>query len=63
MSQWVELELRKEQFDMIIDCLESKACESDSFSEIREYLYLIDDLEKQEEKYNQKIYSECFIDL
>ena len=55
MGQWVELALRKEQFDLIIDCLESKSCESDDFFEIERYVYLINDLQDQESEYQQKL--------
>ena len=55
MGQWVELELRKEQFDLIIDCLESKCCDSMNYLEIERYVYLIDYLEKQEREYYQKL--------
>ena len=55
MGQWVELALRKEQFDVIIDCLESRTCQSDDFFEIERYVNLIDDLQSQESDYRQKL--------
>lgn len=55
MGQWVELELRKEQFDLIIDCLESKCCESTDFLEIERFVYLIDDLQNQDREYQKKL--------
>lgn len=55
MGQWVELELRKEQFDLIISCLESKCCQSNDYLEIERYVYLIDDLENQEMEYCKKM--------
>ena len=55
MGQWVELALRKEQFDLIIECLESKSCQSDNFLEIERYVYLINDLQDQESEYQQKL--------
>ncbi|WP_298525665.1 hypothetical protein [uncultured Methanobrevibacter sp.] len=61
MGQWVELVLRKEQFDLIIDCLESKSCDSDDFFEIERYVYLINDLQDQEQTYQQKLLKESDI--
>lgn len=61
MGQWVELVLRKEQFDLIIDCLESKSCDSDDFFEIERYVYLINDLQDQEQTYQQKLLNESDI--
>ena len=55
MGQWVELALRKEQFDLIIECLESKSCQSDDFFEIERYVYLINDLQEQESEYQHKL--------
>ncbi len=55
MGQWVELELRKEQFNLIIDCLEEKCCESDDFLEIERYVYLIEELQNQDREYQQKL--------
>ena len=51
MGQWVELELRKEQFDMIIDCLEEKCRQCSDYPEIERYVHLIDNLENQEREY------------
>lgn len=55
MGQWVELELRKEQFNLIIDCLEEKCCESVDFLEIERYVYLIEELQNQDREYQQKL--------
>lgn len=55
MGQWIELELRKEQFDLIIDCLEEKCCQSDDYSEIERYVYLINELQDQDAKYQEKL--------
>ena len=63
MGQWVELELRKEQFDLIIDCLESKCCKSDDYLEIETYVYLIENLQNQEREYYQKLNKLCDIDI
>ena len=63
MGQWVELELRKEQFDLIIDCLESKCCQSEDFFEIEQYVHLIDYLQEQEREYYQKLHKKCDIKL
>lgn len=57
MGQWVELALRKEQFDLIVESLESKCCESEDYSEIERYVWIIEDLLKQEEEYNRKLCS------
>ena len=61
MGQWVELVLRKEQFDLIIDCLESKSCDSADFFEMARYVYLINDLQDQEQTYQQKLLKESDI--
>ena len=55
MGQWVEMELRKEQFDFIIDCLELKACQSNDFYEIENCVNLIKNLYEQEDKYSRKL--------
>lgn len=55
MSQWVEIELRKEQFDRIINSLENCACKSNDYYEIESYVNLINDLFEQEDKYNEKL--------
>ena len=55
MGQWVELALRKEQFDLIIECLESQSCQSNEFFEIERYVHLINDLQDQEMEYQQKL--------
>lgn len=55
MGQWVELALRKEQFDLIIECLESQSCQSNDFLEIERYVHLINDLQDQESEYQQKL--------
>ena len=63
MGQWVELELRIEQLNFIIDCLELKACNSDYFDEIENCVYLIENLRNQEEEYNRKVYENGVIEL
>lgn len=55
MGQWVELAIKKEQFDLIVECLESKSCESENFFEIERYVHLIKELQHQEMKYRQKL--------
>lgn len=55
MGQWVELAIRKEQFDLIVESLESKCSESEDFLEIERYVYLINELQSQEMQYRQKL--------
>ena len=55
MSQWIEFALRKEQFGLIIDCLESKVCENNNFDEIENCIYLIKELYGQRDEYNAKL--------
>lgn len=55
MGQWIELELRKEQFDLIVGCLEEKCCKIDDYLEIERLVHLIENLQKQEDDYNQKL--------
>lgn len=63
MGQWIELELRKEQFDEIVWCLEEKCCKSEDYLEIERLVYLIENLQKQEEEYNRKLYDMSDIKL
>lgn len=56
MGSWTELTLRKEQFDLIIECLKSRCCECSDFLEIERYVYLIEELQDQDEKYQRKLY-------
>jgi hypothetical protein len=63
MGQWIELALRKEQFDMIVDCLESACCRSDDYYDIESYVYLIEDLHNQEQEYYKKLHDGCDIEF
>lgn len=57
MGQWIELELRKEQLDLILDCLESECLRSDDYFDIERCVHLIDDLQEQEIDYKRKLYA------
>ena len=61
MGHWVELELRYEDFNLIVGCLENCACKSNDFQEIEEIVWLIDNLYEQKEEYTKKLFSESNI--
>ena len=63
MSQWVEFALREDEFDFIIECLESKCEDCEDYFEIERGVYLIDDLHKQKRKYFDKLFSKSDIKL